>query len=274
MRSLTKGVFGAVLALSLLAPALTQAAGLTSTQISSVIGLLQSFGVDAKTITTVQMVLTNTSDHGTTWVTSSSTATGTPMLPPGQVAKRMCITLNRNLGIGSHGDDVKSLQELLSDDDDSDFHATPTGFFGPMTAKALARFQMNNRIASTSTGTVGPMTRGFFERHCGKGLGKEKGDDMKSGVFTGTIATYANPTLTVQNPKNMARLFTVTASTTIQVFSASSTSPTAGSTSDLIAGKTVAVKSVRNADGSLTALTINVGVLPPTSKHEDEEDDR
>ena len=68
------------MALSLMLPAVTLAAGLTSAQISSVIGLLQSFGVNSQTINTVQAVLNNTPGQ---WANASSTGSGMPPPPPG-----------------------------------------------------------------------------------------------------------------------------------------------------------------------------------------------
>ena len=80
----------------------------------------------------------------------------------------LCISIDRNLGVGTQGDDVKSLQEMLRGD--GDFTASSTGFFGPLTAQAVEHFQMKNGIASSTTGFVGPLTRDFFSRRCGGGL--------------------------------------------------------------------------------------------------------
>ena len=158
----------------MLMPVITQAASLTTDQVNAIVGLLQSFNADAKTVAQVQMVLTNQKPAGgwdngsTTWSGNGSTTPGG--MPPGQYGKMMCIKLERNLGLGSQGDDVRKLQDMLRDDDSVGFTASSTGFFGPMTLKAMMRFQMNNGIASSATGAVGPLTRGFFERACGKGL--------------------------------------------------------------------------------------------------------
>ncbi len=100
------------------------------------------------------------------------TGTTTPStMPPGLVGKGMCISLNRNLSEGDSGDDVKQVQQVLASDPQSGFDVAPTGFFGPLTARAMARFQEDSGIASSTSGSVGPLTRGFFERHCGEGLG-------------------------------------------------------------------------------------------------------
>ena len=57
---------------------------------------------------------------------------------------------------------------MLGEDSENGFHGSPTGFFGPLTAQAMMKFQMRMGIASSTTGSVGPMTRGFFERECGR----------------------------------------------------------------------------------------------------------
>lgn len=190
MRSTTTIVIGAALALSLMLPAATFAAGLTSDQINSVIGLLQSFGVDANTINTVQAVLNGTPNQQSQGAQGTSTeAEMQPPehTPPGQVMKAACITLSRNLSVGSEGSDVRDLQEMLSEDPESGFTASSTGYFGPMTARALARFQEANGIAPSATGFAGPLTRGFFEHRCGEGLGDRHGD--RAAAMMGTAST-------------------------------------------------------------------------------------
>jgi peptidoglycan hydrolase-like protein with peptidoglycan-binding domain len=88
---------------------------------------------------------------------------------PNGVGHHSCPIPNRNLGIGSKGDDVKELQQFLSQDDPEEFSEdNATGFFGPFTAKAMMHFQERHGIASTTTGFVGPLTRGFFGKHCGE----------------------------------------------------------------------------------------------------------
>ena len=102
---------------------------------------------------------------------TSTSASSTPshednMMPPGQIGKMNCVTIARNLSVGARGDDVRSIQELLAHDSESGFVGTSTGFFGPMTAQAMMRFQKMHGIASSTDGSVGPMTRSFFEREC------------------------------------------------------------------------------------------------------------
>ena len=78
---------------------------------------------------------------------------------------KKCAAVVRTLGIGSQGDDVKDVQRMLAKDP-SLYTGTTTGFFGPETAKGVMKFQMKFGIASSSDGTVGPLTRQFFAREC------------------------------------------------------------------------------------------------------------
>ncbi len=181
------------------------------------------------------------------------------MMPPGQVGKMVCIALNRNLGSGSRGDDVKNIQQALKDE--GHFDGQPTGFFGPATMKAMMKFQANNNISAT--GNVGPLTRGLFERRCGEGLGGGKGDEMR-GKVTGTITASSASSITLQNKDGASIVVNFTASTSIQVWSGTSTPPSAGTAADLLVGKMAAVEGQKNTDGSIRAVHITVGTrLPP-----------
>lgn len=179
------------------------------------------------------------------------------MMPPGQFGKEMCMTFARDLQVGSQGEDVRKLQELLLKDPESGFRAKATGFFGPLTSSALARFQMKMGIATSTDGRVGPITRGFFERRCGNGF-----EHMVRGASVhGEIMSVSGSTMTVGEPgDDDARIVSWNASTTIRVLATATSSPTAGSASDLVAGKQVIVEGIKNADGTLTAKLIVVGV--------------
>lgn len=252
MHSMKKVLISSTVALSLLAPVLSQAAPLTQTQLGSVVSLLQSYGVESSTIGAVSRVLT--------------AASSKPALPPGQVGKAACISLARDLRIGSQGEDVKKLQELLAEDSDVDYRSGATGFFGPMTAKAMMKFQTKHGIASTATGTVGPLTRGFLERACGLGLGngnKGSEDEVEKGVVVGTITAATASTVTVQTRQNVQRVVNITAATIIKVFVSAATAPTTGSMSDLVVGKTVRAEGEGQTDGSLTAAHVIVGIVVP-----------
>ncbi len=162
---------------ALVAPLASHAASLTTEQVNSVVSLLQTFNVDAQTVANVKASLTNTPlphrednderrDGRVPQPGDVSTST-----PPSWGGDRSgCITLMRDLHEGSRGEDVRELQKELAKDASLGFTGTTTGFFGPMTAKAMKRFQEKNGIASSTraTGSVGPMTRGFFESQCRK----------------------------------------------------------------------------------------------------------
>ncbi len=310
MRPISKSVLSAVLGLSLMVPVMANAAGLTTNQVSAIVSLLQSFGADAGVVSNVQLVLSGQPAPGT----GTSTMAQPPMhgdndndkdkdkdkdqhhgmgnggMPPGQMSKMACLSLSRDLGPGSHGDDVKQLQQLLSDDKDTGFSAQTTGVFGPATSKAMMKFQLKNGIASSGTGKVGPMTRGFFERSCGKGLSmgsttSNSGDQnghmpMPIGVgMSGSITAVSTSSITVQNRDGKSVMVFINSSTTIRVFTPPATStnststtttppqppttpPTPGTISDLMVGKMVSIEGTVLSEGTVTARSIMVGMMP------------
>lgn len=75
-----------------------------------------------------------------------ASSTATTSLPP----------FTRNLTIGSIGNDVTELQNLLVQL--GYLTATPTGYFGVLTQKAVQSFQIANNV-SPASGFVGPLTR-------------------------------------------------------------------------------------------------------------------
>lgn len=180
---------------------------------------------------------------------------------PGQMGKMACITLNRNLRMGAQGDDVRKLQEMLAQDPETGFRSQATGFFGPLTANAMAKFQMRVGIASTTDGSVGPLTRGFFERACGKGLGMGSGMgdvNLMRAEVGGTITAATASSITVQVKDGVTRMVSITASTTIHVIATPGAAPTVGTTADLTVGKTVRVEGAPQADGSIIARQVKV----------------
>ena len=76
---------------------------------------------------------------------------------------RICAAPSRNLSQGAEGDDVQSLQEFLRGE--GFLSANATGFFGPITAQAVAKWQTSQGV--TSIGSVGPMTRERIKIWCG-----------------------------------------------------------------------------------------------------------
>ncbi|MEK7133662.1 MAG: peptidoglycan-binding protein [Patescibacteria group bacterium] len=92
-----------------------------------------------------------------------------PVVPgiPISYRHRVCSLLNRNLSQGIQGEDVQSLQEFLSEE--GYLSVSPTGYFGPMTAGAVAKWQSSQGVQSV--GSVGPMTRERIRIWCGQSGG-------------------------------------------------------------------------------------------------------
>jgi len=67
------------------------------------------------------------------------------------------LQLTRTLALGMSGEDVKALQALLASDLDIYPEGLITGFFGPLTEKAVKKFQA--RFGIEAVGIVGPLTR-------------------------------------------------------------------------------------------------------------------
>jgi|GEM_PF-1909378 len=70
--------------------------------------------------------------------------------------------ITRRLRLGSAGDDVKILQEMLATDSEIYPEGKITGYFGPMTDKAIRRFQEKHELESV--GEVGPKTQEILNR--------------------------------------------------------------------------------------------------------------
>lgn len=85
---------------------------------------------------------------------------------------RVCTALYRSLSQGTSGNDVVALQEFLHDR--GHFTANATGYYGPLTASAVARWQSAEGIQSV--GIVGPLTRERIKHWCGSGTDAESDD--------------------------------------------------------------------------------------------------
>lgn len=237
------------LALGLLVPALSQAAGLTDVQLNAVSALLRSFGVSSSTVDSIRGTLDDVTIDTSPDVTKAET--------------KACVRLLRDLTVGSKGDDVKKLQERLAEEDEEDFKVPATGYFGPMTMNAVKKFQEKFGVSPLGTGFVGPMTRHFFEGQCGKEeKSKDTKDEKLSAAVVGTIVSFDDPTLVIKTNRGDEREVSLASSTLIKVFTSSSSPAAEGDESDLDAGKRVMVEGTKNADGSITAVRVHVGVLP------------
>jgi|GEM_PF-3537201 len=140
MYRFSKLAFGALFGVAVLGFASsTNAAQLTQAQIQSILSLLQSFGADQSTVAQVSATL-----GGTSTPSNSS-----------------CITITRQLTLGSTGDDVSRLQRFLGER--GYLSAQPTGYYGFLTAQAVGKLQLAMGILTTESdsayGILGPRTR-------------------------------------------------------------------------------------------------------------------
>jgi peptidoglycan hydrolase-like protein with peptidoglycan-binding domain len=109
------------------------------------------------TVTGTAFAQTNT---GTS--TSGTSGSGTIFT---LTSEQILLLNSSNLHLGSTGEQVRVLQGLLAEFGFLDLTTTggPTGYFGPLTRNALARYQA--AIGVPSTGNFGPMTRGSMAMH-------------------------------------------------------------------------------------------------------------
>jgi len=110
-------------------------AALTESQITSILSLLDSFGVDSATRTNVNASLR-----------------GLPSTPATPSAGACSFT--QNLTVGSRGDDVKCLQTYLN-------VSPQSGYFGPLTQAAVAKWQAANGV-SPAAGYFGSISRAKY----------------------------------------------------------------------------------------------------------------
>lgn len=116
------------------------------------------FAVSALTLSELQAQLVVLQDTIRA-LAASSTVSSAP-LPQ---TSRICRALpNRSLGLGARGNDVVLLQEFLRDE--GMFAAEATGYFGSITAQALARWQASQGVDAAAV--AGPLTRQRIRAHC------------------------------------------------------------------------------------------------------------
>lgn len=121
---------------------------------------------------------TNTTTSGTTGGTSNTTSGAlTSVLNGG-------LSLDRYLERGMSGADVAALQAFLKIDPSVYPEGQLSAFFGPLTERAVQRFQVKCGIVtvgdyqSTGYGRVGPMTRAALKNGCRTGTGPTTGGDV------------------------------------------------------------------------------------------------
>ncbi|MBM2817843.1 MAG: Serine-rich adhesin, platelet-type, partial [Parcubacteria group bacterium] len=97
---------------------------------------------------------------------SSSSAIAALVIPaasvanPSSVARLVSPVFNKNLSRGSKGEDVSNLQRILAQDKTIYPEGIVSGVFGPMTEKAVKKFQA--KYSLPQVGIVGPATRGIL----------------------------------------------------------------------------------------------------------------
>lgn len=182
---------------------------------------------------------------------------GNDMMPPA------CPQLNRNLGIGSRGDDVKEIQMMLAKDS-SIYEGEATGYYGQQTAKAMAKFHAQYGIASSSTGIVGPMTREFFGKKCGwiLGVGNPDGEQQKVNlgvVMPGIVTSNDGTTLSFSTKDGEVKSVQIASTTVFQKWIATSTPPTTVTSSDAVVGSQIVVEGKELSKGVITAMVVKIG---------------
>ena len=147
-KALATSAVSLAMVVSMVGMTVAQAAALTSSQVSAIVALLQSFGADATTVANVTASLNGTPVSSTPTMTSGTSA----------------YTFTSSLAVGSTGPAVTALQNILVAQGDL-AAGLPFGTFGPLTKAALIKFQIANGIVSSATtggaGLFGPKTMAF-----------------------------------------------------------------------------------------------------------------
>lgn len=93
----------------------------------------------------------------------SPTVPAPEVAKPSPVAQLVSPVFNKNLQLGSKGDDVKRLQELLKTDKDVYPEGQVTGYLGSLTKAAIIKFQLKHGVIKSNkergAGRLGPKTR-------------------------------------------------------------------------------------------------------------------
>lgn len=161
-----KAVAGALVLMSFVATTPAFAAGLTQAQINSILGFLDSFGVDSTTRANVEAALNGQPTSGTNTGTTCST-----------------YSFTTTMRMGSRGGEVMDLQNALN----SMGHnvGTADGAFGPMTKAGVMAWQGDNNLVAD--GIFGPASRGVMN-----GMSTGNCSNNNTGNNNGNVVT--NPT--------------------------------------------------------------------------------
>lgn len=172
---------GLAMATSMLSLApLAHAAALTSSQVSAIVSLLQSFGADANTIANVQASLTG----------------GTPSGGSSGGSMSGSCSFTMDLHMGSSGSQVTCLQQALI----AAGHSIPagaTGYFGGQTKTAVIAWQKAVGI-SPAAGYFGAISRSHWTMSGGSSSGGTVSAGTGTGLKVMLSATSPNGTVLVQ----------------------------------------------------------------------------
>lgn len=115
---------------------------------------------------------------------------------PGEWRHRICARMfDRPLGLGVRGDDVMELQDFLKSE--GHLSASATGYFGALTAQAVANWQTAEGISSV--GIVGPASRERIKMWCGGGnsanfrANPQSGEAPLNVTFNATVRGDVTP---------------------------------------------------------------------------------
>lgn len=119
------------------------------------------------------------------------------------ISSGACPSLSRTLSFGSRGSDVSSLQQFLAQDPAMYPEQSVTGYYGPLTQRAVQRWQAKNGIVSSGTpsstgfGMVGPRTKAAMLARCGSGTTQTGVPSVVGGFIQVTPAVGNAPLTTV-----------------------------------------------------------------------------
>lgn len=112
--------------------------------------------------------------------------------------------LYRELGVGSTGSDVSSLQTFLAQDVTLYPQGLVTGYFGFLTKSAVSNFQSRNGIPAV--GRVGPMTLPVINSQMSGGMGNNGNNPGPSSIIYNLgVNTYRNNVTVNWNTNDLAK---------------------------------------------------------------------
>lgn len=95
--------------------------------------------------------------------------------------------ITTQMGVGARGANVSNLQSFLASNPSIYPEGLVTGYFGPLTARAVANFQVAYGLPDV--GRVGPLTMAMLNRVIAMGRGIDVSGPQLSGVIINRLAT-------------------------------------------------------------------------------------